>query len=142
VIIKTKHVPWTRYYKGWATLSNASTRAAMWKNRRVKTDLVIKDFQLAGVRNVIIDVTLHHEFHGSCANLERNGEPSHLDDNGTLDAVKEKLVNYQHDYSERQLLLPSGSHDDLRENQRRLSPPGIHTISSPSSALFHTHGHP
>jgi hypothetical protein len=39
-------------------------------------------------------LTLRHEFHGSCANLERNGEHSHLDDNGALDAVKEKLVNY------------------------------------------------
>jgi hypothetical protein len=48
----------------------------------------------------------------SCANqlnLERNGEPSHLDDNGALDAsVKEKLVNsfsYQHDYSERNIFF-------------------------------------
>jgi len=39
-------------------------------------------------------LTLRHEFHGSCANLERTGEHSHLDDNGALDAVKEKLVNY------------------------------------------------
>jgi hypothetical protein len=30
-----------------------------------KADLVIKDFRLAGVRNVIIDVTLRHEFHVS-----------------------------------------------------------------------------
>ena len=59
-----------------------------------KADLLIKDFHLSVVRNVIIDVTLRHEFHGSCANLERNGEHSHLDDNGALDAVKEKLVNY------------------------------------------------
>jgi hypothetical protein len=58
--------------------------------------------QLAGERDVNIDVTMHHEFRGSCANLERNGEPSHLDDNGARDAaVKEKLVNYQHDHNER-----------------------------------------
>ena len=37
---------------------------------------------------VIIDVTLRHEFHGSCANLQRNGEPSHPDVNGALDAIK------------------------------------------------------
>jgi hypothetical protein len=66
-----------------------------------KTDLWIKDFQLAGVRNVIIDVTLRHEFQGSCANFVHNGEPSHPDVNGALDAVKEKLDNYQHDCNER-----------------------------------------
>ena len=67
-----------------------------------KADLLIKEFQLQGVRDVIIDVTCRHEFHGSCANLERNGEPSHPDANGALDAaVKEKLDHYQHDYNER-----------------------------------------
>ena len=30
----TKNGPWTRYFKGWATLSNASTRAVTWKNGR------------------------------------------------------------------------------------------------------------
>jgi ribonuclease HI len=34
-----------------------------------------------------------------------------------------------------QLLLPPGSHDDLRENQRRLSPSALHAVSSPSSEL-------
>jgi len=33
------------------------------------------------------NVTLRHEFHGSCVNLERNGEPSHLDDNDALDRL-------------------------------------------------------
>ena len=47
-----------------------------------KADLLIKDFQLQGVRDVIVDVTCRHEFRGSCANQERNGEPSHLDVNG------------------------------------------------------------
>jgi hypothetical protein len=47
-------------------------------------------------------VTCRHEFRGSCANQERNGEPSHLDVNGALDAaLKEKLDHYQHDYNER-----------------------------------------
>jgi hypothetical protein len=46
-----------------------------------KADLLIKDFQLQGVRDVIVDVTCRHEFRGSCANQERNGEPSHLDVN-------------------------------------------------------------
>jgi hypothetical protein len=51
-------------------------------------------------RNVNIDVTCRHEFHGSCANQQRNGEPSHFDVNGALDAaVKEKLDHYQHDYN-------------------------------------------
>jgi hypothetical protein len=64
----------------------------------MKADLVIKDFQLAGVRNVIIDTTLRHEFHGSRADPQRNGEASHADVNGALDAaVKEKLDNYQRD---------------------------------------------
>jgi hypothetical protein len=67
-----------------------------------KADLLIKDFQLQGVRDVIVDVTCRHEFRGSCANQERNVEPSHLDVNGALDAtVKEKLDHYQHDYNER-----------------------------------------
>ena len=63
-----------------------------------KADLLIKDFQLQGVRDVIVDVTCRHEFRGSCANQERNGEPSHLDVNRALDAaVEEKLDHYQHD---------------------------------------------
>ena len=58
-----------------------------------KADLLIKDFQLQGVRDIIVD-----EFRGSCANQERNREPSQLDVNGALDAaVKEKLDHYQHD---------------------------------------------
>ena len=52
-----------------------------------KADLLIKDFQLQGVRDVIVDVTCRHEFRGSCANQERNGEPSYLDVNGALDAA-------------------------------------------------------
>jgi hypothetical protein len=67
-----------------------------------KADLLIKDFQRQGVRDVIVDVTCHHEFSGSCANQQRNGEPSHLDVNGAPDAtVEEKLDHYQHDYNER-----------------------------------------
>ena len=87
-----------------------------------KTDLVVKDFRLAGIRDLIIDVSLRHEFHGACANPARNGEgkreccllvlnlvsstlscmASHADANGALDAaVKAKLDNYQHDYNER-----------------------------------------
>jgi len=77
---------------------------------------LIKDFQLQGVRDVIVDVTCRYEFRGSCANQERNGEPSRA-----------------------QFLLPPGSHDDLRENQRRLPPPALHTVSPPSSKLLHTH---
>jgi len=71
-----------------------------------RADLLIKDFQLQGVRDVIVDVTCRHEFRGSCANQERNGEPSHLDVNRALDAaVKEKLDHYQHDYNERNFLF-------------------------------------
>ena len=63
---------------------------------------MIKDFQLADVRNVIIDVTLRHEFHGSRADPQRNGHASHVDVNGALDAaVKEKLDQYQHDFNAR-----------------------------------------
>jgi hypothetical protein len=67
-----------------------------------KADLVNEDFRLTGVRNVVVDVSLRDEFHGSCADPQRNGEASHADVNGTLDAaVNEKLDNYQHDYNTR-----------------------------------------
>jgi hypothetical protein len=70
-------------------------------SRLKKADLLIKDFELQGVRDVIVDVTCRHEFRGAYANQERNGEPSHLDVDGALDAaVKEKLDHYQHDYNE------------------------------------------
>jgi hypothetical protein len=84
-----------------------------------KADLLIKDFQLEGVWDVIVEVTCRHKFRGSCANQERNGEPSHFDVNGALDAaVKEKLDHYQHDYNKRNFFLPTvDSHDDFRENQ-------------------------
>jgi hypothetical protein len=64
-----------------------------------KADLLIKDFPLQGVRDVVVDVTCRHEFRGACANQQRNGEPSHLDVNGALDAaVKEKLDHYQQEW--------------------------------------------
>jgi hypothetical protein len=67
-----------------------------------KADLVVKDFRLAGIRDLIIDVSLRHEFHGACADPLRNGEASHDNANGALyAAVKAKLDNYQHDYNER-----------------------------------------
>ena len=57
---------------------------------------------MAGIRDLIIDVSLRHEFHGSCHNHMRNGEASHADANGALDAaVTAKLDNYQHDCNER-----------------------------------------
>ena len=66
-----------------------------------KADLVVKDFRLAGIRDLIIDVSLRHEFHGACTDPVRNGEASHADANSALDAaVKAKLDNYQHDYNE------------------------------------------
>ena len=71
-----------------------------------KTDLHIKDFQLEGIRNVIIDMTLRSEFHGSCSDPARNGEASYVDPNGAIDAaVKAKLDNYYHDYNERNFLF-------------------------------------
>jgi hypothetical protein len=84
-----------------------------------KADLVVKDFRLTGIRDLIIDVSLRHEFHGACADPLRNGEASHADANGALDAaVKAKLDNYQHDYNERNFFFLPRRHDDLRENQR------------------------
>ena len=53
-----------------------------------------------------IDVTLRGEFHGSCMDPARNGEASYADPNGAIDAaIKAKLDNYQHDYSERNFLF-------------------------------------
>ena len=67
-----------------------------------KADLMVKDIQLAGIRDLIIDESLRHEFHGSCVNPMRIGEASHAEANDALDAVvKAKLDNYQHDYNER-----------------------------------------
>ncbi len=39
-----------------------------------KADLHVKDFRLEGIRDVIIDVTLRGEFHGSFIDPARNGE--------------------------------------------------------------------
>jgi hypothetical protein len=51
-------------------------------------------------------VTLRGEFLGSCSDPVRNGEASYADLNGAIDtAVKAKLDNYQHDYSERNFLF-------------------------------------
>jgi len=59
-------------------------------------------FQLAGIRDLIVDVRMRHEFHGNVADQHRNGSPTHQDVDGALDAaVKEKLDSYQHDYNER-----------------------------------------
>ena len=70
-----------------------------------KADLHVKDFQLESIQDVI-DVTLRSEFHGSCIDPARNGEASYADPNGVIDAaVKAKLDNYQHDYSERNFLF-------------------------------------
>ena len=67
-----------------------------------KADLHVKDFRLEGIRDVIIDVTLRSEFYGSCIDSARNRVASYADPNGAIDAaVKAKLDNYQHDYSER-----------------------------------------
>jgi hypothetical protein len=93
-----------------------------------KADLMVKDFQLAGIRDLIIDVSMRHEFHGSCQNHMRNGEASHADANGALDdAVKAKFDNYLHDYNERNFFfLPAVM--TTFENQRRFPPSAIHTV--------------
>ena len=53
-----------------------------------------------------IDVTLRGEFHDSCIDPACNGEALYADPNGVIDAaVKAKLDNYQHDYSERNFLF-------------------------------------
>ena len=59
-----------------------------------KADLHVKDFRLEGIRDVIIDVTLRSEFHGSCIDSPRNGVASYADPNGVIDAaVKAKVDN-------------------------------------------------
>jgi hypothetical protein len=63
-----------------------------------KADLWIKDFTLESISDVIIDVTLRHKFHGSSTHLDSNGELTHDDVNGALEAaIKEKLNHYHHD---------------------------------------------
>ena len=39
-----------------------------------KADLMVKDFQLAGIRDLIIDVSMRHEFHRSCQNTCATGK--------------------------------------------------------------------
>ena len=86
---------------GRARACGAPTRRTRGSRRRRR----VKDFQLAGVRDVVIDTTLRHEFHGNVmaqANLGHNGEPSHQAVDGALDeAVKEKLATYADDYNAR-----------------------------------------
>jgi hypothetical protein len=93
---------------------------------------MVKDFQLAGIRDLIIDVSLRHEFHGSCQNHMRNGEASHADANGELDAaVKAKLDNYQHDYNERNFFfLPAvmTTSGRISGNRCKFPPSAIHTV--------------
>ena len=49
----------------------------------------------------------------SCSDPQRNGEASHADVNGAIDAVvNKKLNNYRHDYNARNYFFLS-SHDDL-----------------------------
>ena len=102
-----------------------------------KADLWIKDFQLEGIRN--IDVTLHHKFHGSCANLINNWEPSHPDANGTLDAPSRRSSTTTNILQRAQFFLFAGRHDDLRENQRGLPPPALHTVPPTGRELLHSH---
>jgi hypothetical protein len=102
-----------------------------------KADLWIKDFQLEGIRN--IDVTLHHKFHGSCANLINNWEPSHPDANGTLDAPSRRSSTTTNILHRAQFFLFAGRHDDLRENQRGLPPPALHTVPPTGRELLHSH---
>jgi len=110
-----------------------------------KVDLWIEDFQLEGIRNVIVDVNSCHELHGSCVNPLHNGEPSHPDVNGILDAsVKEKVDNYQHNYNARNCFF-FRRHDDPRENQRglfSLPPPALHTVPPSGREVLDTHWHP
>ena len=57
-----------------------------------KADLHVKDFRLEGIRDVIIDVTLRGEFHGSCIDPARNGEASYADPNGVIDAASKRSL--------------------------------------------------
>jgi hypothetical protein len=90
------------------------------------------------------DVSLRHEFHGSCVNHMRNGEASHADANGALDgAVKAKLDKPTR-LQRVQLLLPSRRHDEIRDNQWRFPPSvtSIHTVQPSSRQQLLTHGPP
>jgi hypothetical protein len=90
----------------------------------------------------LIDVTLRGEFHGSCIDPARNGEASYADPNGAIDAaVKAKLDNYQHDYSERNFLfLPA-----VMTTSGRISGDFLrllYLLAHRQAANFFTHGHP
>ncbi len=60
---------------------------------------------------------------GSCSDPARNGEASYVDPNGAIDAaVKAKLDNYYHDYSERNFLfLPAVMTTSARALNRDIS---------------------
>ena len=90
-----------------------------------KADLWIKDFQLEGIRNVIIDLTLRPEFHGSCANLTNNGEPSHPDVNGNrvVLAPAEKMTDPQNPIGRTRTFgarLPLSQRDEDRLRRSRV----------------------
>jgi hypothetical protein len=94
-----------------------------------KADLMVKDFQLAGIRDLHIDVSLRHEFNGSCLNHMCNGEASHADANGAIDAAVDVDPEDQH--------RPTQKLTQKNPSPRpRPSPlPTLHTPSSTTSNI-------
>jgi hypothetical protein len=64
-------------------------------------DLEIKNLNVAGTANLIIDTSMVHDFHGSTADVNQHGDLRHHDPNRVLnDAAVKKIVGngYRQDY--------------------------------------------
>ena len=65
-------------------------------------DLFIKDIQLAGMQDLVVDVSIIHEFHGDVLqDVRRNGTLCHPDPSSPalLDSkAKQKVLAYRDDY--------------------------------------------
>ena len=67
-----------------------------------RADLFIKDIQLAGMQDLVVDVSIIHEFHGDVLqDVRRNGTLCHPDPSSPalLDSkAKQKVLAYRDDY--------------------------------------------
>ncbi len=84
-----------------------------------KADLVVKDFSLAGIRDLIIDVSLRHEFRGALRRPRaQRGSITRRRQRRARCRCQSEARKLPTRLQRAQLLLPSRRHVDLRENQQ------------------------